>query len=48
MKSLPIFFEASVLKEVPILRYLHNSSAALILMLSFKIKPSYTMLEKFS
>ena len=37
------FFETSVLKEVRILRYLHNNSAVLILMLSYKIKLSYTI-----
>ena len=37
------FFETSVLKEVRILRYLHNNSVVLILMLmlSSKIKLSY-------
>ena len=40
-----IFFEISVLKEVRILRYLHNNSAVLILMLilSSKMKLSYTI-----
>ena len=40
------FFETNVLKEVRALRYLHNNSAVLILMLmlSSKIKLSYTIL----
>ena len=40
------FFETSVLKEVRILRYLHNNSVVLILMLmlSSKIKLSYTLI----
>ena len=43
------FFETSALKEVRILRYLHNKSAVLILMpmLSSKIKLSYTILYIF-
>ena len=39
-----VFFETSILKEVRILRYLHNNSAVLILMLSYKIKLSHTIL----
>ena len=40
----PYCFETSVLKKVRILRYLHNNSAALVLMPSSKIKLSYTIL----
>ena len=36
--------KTSVLKEDRILRYLHNNSAMLILMLSSKVKLSYTIL----
>ena len=43
-RHIVVFFETSVLKEVRILRYLHNNSAVLILMLSYKIKLSHTIL----
>ena len=38
------FFETSVLKEVRILRYLHNNSVVLILMLMLSSKKSYPIL----
>ena len=39
-----VFFETSVLKEVCILRYLHNNSVVLILMLMLSSKKSYPIL----
>ena len=48
-RHIVVFQETSVLKEVRILRYLQSNSAVLILMLmlSFKIKLSYTYLRHF-
>ena len=43
-----VFFEASILKEVRILHYLHNNSAVLILMLSSKIKLYLYIIAKLS
>ena len=37
-RHIVVFFEISVLKEVRILRYLHNNNAALILMLMLQNK----------
>ena len=43
-RHIVVFFETSVLKEVRILRYLHNNSVVLILMLMLSSKKSYPIL----
>ena len=43
-----VFFETRALKEVRILRYLHNSSVVLILMLMLSSKKSYSIIYLYT